>query len=102
MLSCAVVIGTLTITTWQTKTDTSANRVDPDEMTRNKPSYQDLHCLPYCLDFRRKTLFASMDISKFKDGIVHFRNRGVKGLRKVTSLLLKRRMERLGEEIKPL
>ena len=32
----------------QTKTDTCANSVDPDEMACNKPSHQDLHCLPFC------------------------------------------------------
>ena len=29
----------------QTKLDTCANRVDPDEMASNQPSYHDLHCL---------------------------------------------------------
>ena len=30
--------------------------------------------------FRLQALFASVDMSKFKDGRVHFRNSGVKGL----------------------
>ena len=29
------------------KTDTSANKVDPDETAHNEPSHQDLHCLPF-------------------------------------------------------
>ena len=31
-------------------------------------------------DFRLKPLFASVNMSKFKDGRVHFRNFGMKGL----------------------
>ena len=36
----------LTLSALQTKPDTCANSVDPDEMACNKPSHQDLHCLP--------------------------------------------------------
>ena len=28
--------------------DALANSADPDEMAHNKPSHQDLHCLPFC------------------------------------------------------
>ena len=38
----------LTISALQTKTDTCANSVDPDEMAPKEPSHQDLHCLPFC------------------------------------------------------
>ena len=31
-------------------------------------------------DFRLKPLFVSVDMSNFKDGRVHFRNSGMKGL----------------------
>ena len=51
---------TLTLSALQTKTDTYANSVDPDEMAHNK------------------TLFAVMNMPKFKDGRIHFRNLGVK------------------------
>ena len=36
----------LTLSVLQTKKDTCANSVDPDE-----PSHQDLHCLPFCFVF---------------------------------------------------
>ena len=42
----------------------------------NELSHQDLHSVS---DFRLKPQFASMDMSKFKDGKVHFKNSGVKG-----------------------
>ena len=38
----------LTFSAWQTKTDTCANSVDPDEMARNEPSHLDVHCLTFC------------------------------------------------------
>ena len=38
----------LTLLALQTKTGTCANIVDPDETARNKPSHQDIHCLPFC------------------------------------------------------
>ena len=76
----------------QTKTDTCANSVDPDKTAHNEPSHQDLHCLPFCLFFcllfcvliTLKPLFEAVDMSKFKDGRVHIRNSGVKGLNKST------------------
>ena len=39
----------LTLSACQTKTDTCANSIDPDETARNEPSHQDLHCLPLFL-----------------------------------------------------
>ena len=41
----------LTPSARQTKTDTCANSVDPDETARNEPSHQDLHCLPFFVFF---------------------------------------------------
>ena len=35
----------------QTKTDTYANSVDPDERARYEPSQQDPHCLPFHFGF---------------------------------------------------
>ena len=65
----------------QTKTDAYPNSVDPDEMACNEWSHQDLHCLPFffCVLWL-KPLFASVDMSKFKDGRIHFRNWGMTGL----------------------
>ena len=37
----------LTLSSLQTNTDASANSADPDEMTCDKLSHQDLHCLPF-------------------------------------------------------
>ena len=66
----------LTLSALQTKTDTFANSVDPDEMAHNEPSQQDLHCLPFWL----ASPYETVDMSKFKAGRVHLRNLGVKGL----------------------
>ena len=38
----------LTFSALQTKTDTCANSVDPDEMAHNEPSHQGLHYLLFC------------------------------------------------------
>ena len=64
------------------QTHICANSVDPDETARHEPSHQDLHCLPFScfFCFRLKSPFASVDMSKLKDGIVHFRYSGVKRL----------------------
>ena len=71
----------LTLSAQQTKTDTCANSVDPDETARNGPSHQDLHYLPFgFFDYTLKPLFEAVDMSKFKDGRVHYRNSGMKGL----------------------
>ena len=45
--------------------------VDPDETARYEPSHQDLHCLHLILVLWRISLFAAMDLSKFRDRIVH-------------------------------
>ena len=37
----------LILSSLQTKPNTCANSVDPDEMARNEPSHQDLHCFYY-------------------------------------------------------
>ena len=58
----------LTLSAQQTKTDTCAKRVDLDEMAHNEPSHQALHCLQCVFDFRLKPLFASVNMSTFKDG----------------------------------
>ena len=55
----------LTLSAWQTKTDTCANGVDPDETAHNELSHQDLHCLLFLFYIRLKPLFASVDMSKF-------------------------------------
>ena len=74
-LSCPVMI---TLPALQTKIDTCANSVDPDETAHNEPSHQDLHCLPLSIGFWLATLFAIMDLSSFNDGNVHFINLGWK------------------------
>ena len=38
----------LALSAWQTKTDSFAKSVDPDETAHNEPSHQDLCCLPFC------------------------------------------------------
>ena len=42
-----------------------------------KQSHQDLHCLASVFDFKLKSLFASVDMSKFKDGRVFLKNSGI-------------------------
>ena len=44
----AALIDLFTRPSPQTKTNTRANRVDPDKTARDEPSFQDLHCLPFC------------------------------------------------------
>ena len=58
------------------------NCVDPDEMACQEPSHQDLHCLPFCFDFKQKPHFASVDLSKSRMG-ESVRNSGMKGVRAV-------------------
>ena len=41
---------------------------------------QDLHCLPFCYWILTEPLFATMNMSKFRDGRIHVRNPAVKGL----------------------
>ena len=82
---CMVI--TMSTLARQTKTDTCANSVDPDETTRNEPSHQALHCLPFCFFFffyfRLNPIFVSVDMSKFKDESVHLRNSGMKWLNRL-------------------
>ena len=49
-------------------------------MAHNEQFHQDLLCLPFFFGLT-ESLFASVDKSKFKNGRVHFRNLGMKGLR---------------------
>ena len=57
----------LTLSAEQTK----INTLDSDETADNEPSHQDLHCLPFSFFYiRRKPLFATVDMSKFKNGRV--------------------------------
>ena len=70
----------LILSSLENNTDTVANSADPDETARNEPSHQDLHCLPLCYWCLTEPPFATMDVSKFKDGKVHVRNLGLKGL----------------------
>ena len=71
----------LNLTALQTKIDICANSVDPDVTTRKEPSHQDLTVYQSGFCFRLKPLFASVDVSKFKNGTAHFRNSGLKGLK---------------------
>ena len=73
----------LTTFTLQTKTNSFANKVDPDETARNEPSHLDLHCLPLCwfgYMYSWLSLLAIMKLSKFKVRRAHFKNLGMKGL----------------------
>ena len=71
-------IGHSTLSSLQTNTDTFANSEDLDETAHYQLSHLDLHCLPFCYWLLTETLFATMDVSKFWDGRVHFRNGGEK------------------------
>ena len=53
-----------------------------------QPSHQNLNCLPFCFFFyfRLKPLFVSVEKSKFKKVMVHFRNSGIKRLNQVLSI----------------
>ena len=71
----------LTLSSLQNNAYTFANGVDPDETARNEPSHLDLHCFAILLlIFWLKSLFATMDATKFRYGRVHFINSAVKGL----------------------
>ena len=58
----------------QINTDTFADSADPDDTA------QDLHCLPFYYWFKTETVFATLDVSEFRDVRVHIRNSGVKKL----------------------
>ena len=62
----------LILSSLQTNTDTLANSEDPDEMAHIIKIYTVCHSV---IDF-----FATMVVSKFRDGRVHVRNSGVEGL----------------------
>ena len=68
----------LTLSALLTNTDTFANSVNPGETTQNKPSHQDLYCLPFCSWFTIVTLLATRNVSKFRDRRVLVRNSGWK------------------------
>ena len=57
----------LTLSSLQTKTNTFANSVGPDETSHNEPSHPDLHCLPFSFVYVLTTLSLLMDMSKSKD-----------------------------------
>ena len=57
-------------------------------MAHYEPSHQDLHCLSSFNDFELKNLLTTKDMTKYKDGRVHFRNSRVKGLGLKKSVLL--------------
>ena len=42
----------------------------------------------YVFDFRLKSLLTRVDLSKFEDGGVHFRNSGLKGFKRLVTLML--------------
>ena len=46
--SFIITFAVLTLSALQTKIDSFANSVDPDETAHNEPSHLDLHCLPFC------------------------------------------------------
>ena len=52
-------------------------------MAQNEPSHQDLHYIPSCFDTWLRSLFGTMGLTRFKDGRVHFRKSGMKGLSSV-------------------
>ena len=59
-------LGNLSLSTLWTKTDTFANSIDPDEIVHYEPSHHNLQF--YIFDM---SLFATVDMCKFKDGRVH-------------------------------
>ena len=63
---------------WQTKTNSFAKRVDPEEMACKNRLIRIYTVCYSVFDFRLKLLLASVD--KSKNGSVHFRNSGMKGL----------------------
>ena len=67
----------LTLSGRLTKKDSCANSVDPGETARLIKIYTVCHSV---FDIRLKPLFASVNMSRFKDGRVHFRNLGMQGL----------------------
>ena len=56
--------------TLQTRTGTFANSVDPDEITHDQLSHQDLLCQSVS-NFVLTAVFATLDMPNFSDGRVH-------------------------------
>ena len=52
-------------------------------MAHYEPSYQDLHCLPFCSDFWLTSPFATIGMSEFSEGRADFINPGCKGLKRL-------------------
>ena len=73
--------GPLNVSARQTKTGAHQKSVGLDETAHHEPSHQDLYCLPFCSDFFYLSFLhvATMDMSEFNDGNVHFINLGRKG-----------------------
>ena len=67
------------------QTDTYVNSVDFDE-TAYEPSHQNLPCAPFRFNSKLTPLNVSVDVFRFKDGRVHFRNSAMKGF-KITKLM---------------
>ena len=60
----------------ETKSDTYANIIEPDEMGRIEPYHLDLHSLPFFYKFLTCHVVCKFDVSNFKVRRVHFRNYG--------------------------
>ena len=58
----------LTLSALQTKHDTCANSVDPNETAHYELSHQDLHWLPFCFYLWLMSLFATMDQGVILEG----------------------------------
>ena len=71
----------LTLSLMQTKIDTFANGVDPDETARIMSYLIRIYIVShFVFVFCLALLFVTLDMSKFKAGRGHFRNLEVKGL----------------------
>ena len=57
-----------------------ANSVKPVGTAHNETSHQNLHCLPSLFLILTETLFGTIVLTRFTDGIVQFRNSGMKML----------------------
>ena len=77
--SSTITVFTLTLSSLKTNTDTFANSADLDEMAHNETAHNLIWICTVChsiIDFWLKPLFATMDVTKFGDGKVHFINSG--------------------------
>ena len=66
-ISCNCCFTSVTISSMQTKSYTTANSVDPDETARDEPSHQDLYCLPFEFGNLNATVICTDDMAKIKD-----------------------------------